>query len=219
MPNKLNIQSNDTFNYWTVIKELDSIKSQRQFLCRCKCGNEKRVALRLMRNNSSKSCGCFQNRRVPNLKRRTEHHELVRTRIYNIYNSMKGRCYNKNNDKSKWYLEKGIIICDEWLNSFMNFYNWGMSNGYKDDLTIDRIDVNGNYEPSNCRWATIKEQCNNRTSNIPILIDNVSYSIEELSKLHNIKYATIYRRIKLGWDIKDVINIRPRIGNNKCCKL
>lgn len=85
-------------------------------------------------------------------------HGLCNTRLYSIYTNMKTRCYNKNNSHYQYYGKRGIVICDEWLNDFKAFYDWALSHGYKDNLTIDRIDVNGNYEPSNCRWVTQHKQ-------------------------------------------------------------
>ena len=85
-------------------------------------------------------------------------------RLYKIYDGMKQRCTNPNYPRSKDYMGRGITICREWLDDFMNFYNWAMGNGYEDELSIDRIDVNGNYEPSNCRWITIQEQQLNRSN-------------------------------------------------------
>ena len=85
-------------------------------------------------------------------------HNLSRSRINKIYLAMKNRCYCKTSDRYSYYGGRGIKICDEWLADFMNFYNWAMANGYNDKLTIDRINVNGNYEPSNCRWITKGEQ-------------------------------------------------------------
>ena len=93
-------------------------------------------------------------------------HNLSRSRINKIYLAMKNRCYCKTSDRYSYYGGRGIKICDEWLADFMNFYNWAMANGYREDLTIDRINVNGNYEPNNCRWIKQIEQNRNKRNNI-----------------------------------------------------
>jgi hypothetical protein len=89
----------------------------------------------------------------PNFK-----HGLIKTRLYSIYRKMKNRCYNSGSEDYKGYGGRGIIICQEWLNDFRVFHKWALENGYADDLSIDRIDVHGNYTPSNCKWSTPKEQ-------------------------------------------------------------
>lgn len=121
----------------------------------------------------------------------------ARSRLYSIWLHMRGRCYRQTDDHYKHYGARGISIDHEW-DSFENFMKWSLSHGYRPDLTIDRIDVNGNYSPDNCRWVDIKTQCNNRTSNVCVVIGGVSHNIKEWSEITGIKYATIYYRWKRG---------------------
>ena len=130
--------------------------------CKCECGGEIIVDGRSLRRGLTKSCGCLNNDvRKSGNNRRT--HGQCGTRLYRIWKAMKNRCLNENTkDYKRWYGSTGVTICDEWKNSFMPFYEWAMENGYADDLSIDRIDPCGNYDPSNCRWATPTEQAQNK---------------------------------------------------------
>lgn len=109
---------------------------------------------------------------------------------------MKNRCFNNKYYLFKNYGGRGIIVCDEWKNDFVSFYNWAMANGYQDDLTIDRIDVNGNYEPSNCRWATKLQQQRNTTRLRKITYKNETHCISEWAELLGLKYSTLYYRFR-----------------------
>lgn len=117
---------------------------------------------------------------------------------------MKQRCYNKNLDSYHNYGGRGIIVCDEWKDNFLNFYYWVINNGYSDTLTIDRINVDGNYEPGNCRWSTRKVQDNNRRTNRYITINDTTHSLEEWINIFGISKNTIRQRIKRGWSDQDL---------------
>lgn len=135
-----------------------------------------------------------------------EKHGLCHTRLYSIYTSMKSRCYYKRNKEYKNYGARGIVICEEWLNSFEAFYSWAMNNGYKDNLTIDRINVNGNYEPNNCRWVTMKIQNNNRRNNHYITYNNETHTVAEWASIKNISSDTIFKRLRNNWSIEKALN-------------
>lgn len=138
-----------------------------------------------------------------------EKHGLSKTRLYRIWSNMKGRCYNQNDANYYRYGGRGITICDEWRNSFTTFYNWAMENGYRDDLSIDRKDNNGNYEPSNCRWATTKQQENNRGDfNINISYLGKTQTLMQWSEETGISFNTLrYRIIDCKWPIEEALTI------------
>lgn len=123
------------------------------------------------------------------------------TRLYRIYNNMKSRCYNPNFISYKYYGKRGITIYDEWLNDYSAFKEWALNNGYEDNLTIERLDVNGNYEPNNCIWATYKTQANNMRSNHLVTINGVTKNLTEWSEHYDINVKTVRDRLKRGWDI------------------
>jgi len=140
--------------------------------CQCDCGKICYVSTGHL-GRETNSCGC--------LKIETHRtHNMTSSRLYNIWVQMKGRCYNRKLHSYKDYGARGIKVCDEWLHSFENFYNWAITNNYGSKLTIDRINNDGNYEPNNCRWATQAQQVNNRRvwGEIPyygIVRDNTGY--------------------------------------------
>ena len=152
------------FNKLTIIKfdheekRLVGRGSRVFVLCQCDCGKQKVINYESIIRGLSKSCGCTNIENPPNKK-----HGLDGCCLNNIWYCMKSRCYNKNHFEFKYWGGKGVSVCDEWRNDFISFYNWAMSHGYSDELSIDRIDGNGNYCPDNCRWATPLEQVLNRS--------------------------------------------------------
>lgn len=160
MPKRLNIEDYRGKKYGKLTILDFYINNHTTYaICKCDCGNIHKARVSHIKSNKILSCGCLQKEMC---KKCNTTHAKRYSRIYAIWCGIKSRCTNKNRKNYKNYGGRGITICEEWINDFINFYNWSMANGYRDDLTIDRIDVNGNYEPSNCRWVTMEIQAINK---------------------------------------------------------
>lgn len=146
--------SGERFGRLLVLKEEKSSCGHRRWLCQCDCGNKKIISQTDLRTGKSTSCGCYHNERLSEISRK---HGETHTRLYRIWRGMINRCENKKDKAFEWYGARGIEVCDEWRKDFTQFRDWANKNGYKENLTIDRIDTNKNYEPNNCRWITASE--------------------------------------------------------------
>lgn len=201
--NKPSVYVNDLSGkeYWNmkVLEYAGINKNGRSlWLCQCKCGNQKIIIGSELKRGKTKSCGCM-NKTI---------NGLYKSRIYRIHHLMLCRCYTKSTTNYLDYGGRGIAVCDEWRgkNGFLNFYEWSIKNGYNDNLTLDRINNNGDYEPSNCRWATRKTQSNNTRRNHIIEFNGKSLTISQWSKITGINQNTLYKRVSSGWDTKDILN-------------
>lgn len=170
---------------------------KKYYECLCECGKKAIIYQGKLTSGQTKSCGCI-----------THKHNLHNSRIYNIYAGMKKRCFSITQKDFKNYGGRGITVCDEWKNDFLTFYNWAIKNGYNDTLTLDRINYNRNYCPENCRWATPKEQANNKRSNLILNYNNESHNVTQWAEKLNIPRHLIYQRIYAGWKTNEVLSGR-----------
>lgn len=180
----------------------DSGKRKGTFVlweCKCDCGNTKLVISSSLINGETTSCGCYINElRKSGMCNRK--HGFVGTRLYRIWNDMKVRCLYPSSPSYSNYGKRGISVCKEWSESFNVFKEWALNNGYDDNLTIERIDNNKNYEPSNCTWVPFERQSYNRRTSHFVTINGEKKCLAEWCKIYGIKYATVMERLSLGWD-------------------
>ena len=193
------------FGRLTVLERVN-IKAHKyaSWLCKCSCGKVKVVRSCHLRSGVIVSCGCYQ-KEIARAVNST--HKASRTRLYTEWNHMKIRCYCKSYHAYNLYGGRGISVCEEWKNSFLAFKEWALNNGYSDDLTLDRIDNNKGYEPSNCRWATRYTQSNNRS-----IVHIVEYHgekgvFEGMCRKLNVSQGTIRSRMKKGITFEEAIDM------------
>lgn len=172
-------------------------KRRSYWLCCCECGNKTVVRKDCLTTGNTKSCGCF------NSKCRIKPNSNRKHKLYRVYYSMRERCHNPNDKQYFNYGARGIKLCDEWLSSYDAFYEWALSHGYKEGLTIDRRDNNQGYSPDNCRWITQAEQTNNTRRNKWITFNGKTLNIEQWAKEININPVTLWHRLNsLNWSVE-----------------
>lgn len=197
--------SGQRFGRLTVTDTFIKIKrkpsgSRTRWLCKCECGNEIYIDQDHLVGEKTQSCGCY--RKEVTSKEHAKHHKTD-TRLYNVWCSMKARCYCKTNRCYSLYGGRGIKICDEWLHDFDAFYNWSIKNGYDENairgrFTIERIDVNKGYCPENCTWISQSLQAKNRRNTIMIEYNNEVRPLSAWCEIFNTPYTTAYHRYKRG---------------------
>lgn len=185
------------FGRLTVLKKVQSVRyGNTSWKCLCECGNTTITTTGALRSGACKSCGCLHRETASLQGKSSGKHNLTNTRLYRIWTNMKTRCYNKNNKNYERWGARGIYVCDVWKDNFKNFYDWAMSSGYVDGLSIDRIDNSGPYCPENCRWATAGEQARNTRNNKKITYGGITMCEGEWADFLGIDRPTFCYRLK-----------------------
>lgn len=192
------------FGRLTVIRRVESRPNRHEarWECLCDCGNIHYAETYQLTHGVCKSCGCYRKEVTAELKKS---HGQAGTRIYGIYKGIHSRCYNKNFKAYPRYGGRGIKMCNEWRNDFQAFHDWAMTHGYRDDLTIDRIDNDGDYCPENCRWVSMKIQANNTRRNVIAEYNGEAHTAAEWEDLYGLKQGYVAGALRRGWSIEEIL--------------
>lgn len=190
-----------TINGFEIVDSYHVNKPYRNTIYVCKCALCGKISDYSISDILNKKARCKCNR-----KRKYRNGFDMKSRLYNIYRSIIKRTQNPKNKDYKNYGGRGIILCQEWDDDYRKFYYWSMENGYKDNLSIDRIDVNGNYVPNNCRWVDMKTQINNTRVNHRITYNGENHTIAEWAEKSCVSYGTFKGRIRRGWSVEKALN-------------
>ena len=207
------------FGKLTVIKLVEGDNAQnRKYLCQCDCGNEKITSEDNLKRGHCKSCGCLYKNNGGKQKEIKGYYLDSRSKLYKVWVSMIRRCTNPKDCNYERYGKRGITVCEEWKD-YSAFRNWAINTGYEEnhsraECSLDRIDNNGNYEPSNCRWTNSKIQGNNTRTNTIIGYKGVSKTLSEWADFYKIPYDLFVNRYIKGWTIEEIITI-PKGGRRK----
>lgn len=180
---------------------------KERWKCLCDCGNITTSSITSLKSGHKKSCGCLhvksaQQQGIKNIKHGFARELTGTEKLYRTWLNMKARCYNPKRRDYKNYGAKGIQVCDDWKNNFVNFKDWALNSGYTDGLTIDRIQNDKGYFPHNCRWVTMKQQQRNTTRNHFVTYNGQTKCIAEWESELNMNHGTLATRLKNGWDIE-----------------
>lgn len=194
------------FGRLTVINRAESDTfGHARWNCLCECGKYHIVSGSNLLLGHVKSCGCLNEELAGGRLRK---HGMHGSRINRIWKEMRHRCNNVKNTSYENYGGRGIRVCSEWnnpANGFINFYNWAISNGYEDNLSIDRIDNDGNYCPENCRWADLFEQGSNKRNNVRITVNGINHTLAEWARIMGVKRSFLISKLKSGCSLEEIL--------------
>jgi len=210
---KITNELNKRYGRLTVI-EFDETRNYRaRWKCLCDCGNITVVNGSMLRNHKIRSCGCLKDELT---SKRFTKHGLTHTLLYDVWIKIKSRCCNIRDKDFHNYGGRNITIFNDWQHDFLSFYNWSITNGYKEGLTIERINVNGNYEPDNCTWIINAEQALNKRNTHNYTYKGETKGIRYFSEKYNVNYYALKARLlNYKWNIKDAIETKIVKGRNQ----
>lgn len=192
-------------------------KHYSQWLCKCDCGNTTLVLGDNLKRTHS--CGCKSVEAAAAVGKMNYRHGGAangkKERLYRIWDGIKKRCYNPKTDSFPRYGGRGITMCEEWENDYAVFKDWALSHGYRDDLSIDRIDSDGDYCPDNCRWATNKEQQNNLSSNRWIDLHGQKLTVAQFSERYGVPHYLILHRLNSGFSADQLVAFAENYNNKE----
>lgn len=194
-----------------VLEEVGRNKSGcKLWKCLCDCGNETIASTAVLRSGHKKSCGCYKLDCARAQGKASATHGGSHTRLWNVYRCMLSRCYNEHAEQYKNYGSRGIGVCEEWKGHFEAFREWANSTGYDPDApygqcTLDRIDVDKNYSPQNCRWADAKTQGRNKRNTVYLTVNGVKKPLSEWAEITNQNYSTLHHRMQVGYTDEEVV--------------
>ena len=201
---KLKDISGKRYGNLVVLEHWESISNGKthKWLCRCDCGETKTVDSNNLKSGRTVSCGCINRKIASETRKRYKTHGSSFTPEYRTWLGMKTRCHNENDPNYVYYGARGIKVCSSWKDSFENFYE-DMGERPSDNHSIDRIDVNGDYEPGNCRWATASEQRRNTRKTRYVTHGGEKYALKDLTDQLDVKYDLVLQRLNAGWELED----------------
>ena len=185
-----------------AIEYMGKRNNKTYWKCKCDCGKVFVTSGQCLSNGHTKSCGCFKSKWI------SESHSIhgeTEGRLHKIWSNMKSRCYNPKRPDYSYYGGKGIKVCKEWLDSYIVFREWALNNGYKEDLTIDRIDSDKDYSPDNCRWANRLEQCLNQKRTRRFTYKGETKTASEWSVIYGVPSRALRGRMDKGWNMEDAL--------------
>lgn len=201
MPKMIDL-TGQKFGMLTVVEFTGRRNCHSWFRCECQCGGMTITTSNNLRRGHTISCGCFS---IGKLIQRSRTHSLRWHPLYVSWIGMRNRCYYERHNRYKHYGGKGVGVYTLWQDDFIEFYRWGIANGWKKGLSLDRKDNDKDYCPDNCRFSNVPQQNRNRTSNVHLTIDGVTKILVEWSEFANVKYETLRKRLKNGWTPKDAV--------------